>query len=97
MSKNFKLEKLLNNETFITSERGNSMSPKIESGQAHKIEPATWETVEKGDIVYCKVKGSFLTHFVSAKDPKKGVQISNIKGHVNGWTKAVYGKVIEVF
>jgi hypothetical protein len=93
---NFKVEKLDKGESFITSEKGNSMVPLIKSGQKHKLEPATWENVEVGDIVYCKVKGNFYTHLVKAKNDKKGCQIGNNKGHVNGWTKSVFGKVTEV-
>lgn len=96
MRKNYKLEKLQNGETIVTSEKGNSMVPLIKSGQEHKLEPAKWEDVEVGDIVYCKVSGHWYTHLVKAKDPNKGVQIGNNKGHINGWTKQVYGKVIEV-
>ena len=94
--RNYKLEKLLNKETFVTSERGNSMSPLIKSGQNHKLQPATWESVEVDDIVYCKVKGNFYTHLVKAKNDDKGCLIGNNKGGINGWTKLVYGKVIEV-
>lgn len=94
--RNYKLEKLQNGETFITSERGNSMIPLIKSGQEHKLTPAKWEDVNVGDIVYCKVNGKFYTHLVKAKDEQRGVQIGNNKGNINGWTKQVYGKVIEV-
>jgi hypothetical protein len=38
---NFKVEKLEKGESFITSEKGNSMVPLIKSGQKHKLEPAT--------------------------------------------------------
>jgi hypothetical protein len=93
--RNFKLERLQAGETFITKEYGNSMVPLINSGQEHRIAPCTWELVEIGDIVYCKVKGSFYTHLVKAKDDR-GVQIGNNKGGINGWTRQVYGKVIEV-
>ncbi len=93
---NFKVEKLEKGESFITSEKGNSMVPLIKSGQKHKLEPATWENVDVGDIVYCKVKGNFYTHLVKAKNDKKGCQIGNNKGHINGWTKSVFGKVTEV-
>ena len=83
-------------ETFITNERGNSMVPIIKSGQNHKLTPAKLDEVEVDDIVYCKVHGNFYTHLVKAKDPIKGVQIGNNKGGINGWTKNVYGKVIEI-
>lgn len=96
MGRNFKLERLKRGESFLTSEKGNSMIPLIKSGQEHILEPATWETVEVGDIAYAKVRGSWYTHIVTAKDDKKGCQISNNQGYVNGWTKNVFGVVIEV-
>lgn len=36
-----------------------------------------------GDVVFCKVRGSCVTHKVYA--------VGNNKGHMNGWTKNVYG------
>ncbi len=93
---NWKVEKLLNGETIISKEPGNSMLPLIKSKQPVRLAPTTWEDVEVGDIVYCKVRGNLYTHLVTGKNGKKGVQISNNKGHVNGWTKNVYGKVIEI-
>lgn len=93
---NYKLDKLLAGETFITSEKGNSMVPLIRSGQDHRLSPITWEETEVGDVVYCKVRGRFYTHMVKAKNDDKGCQIGNYKGYINGWTKQVYGKVIEV-
>ena len=96
MRRNYKLEKLQSGEILLTSEKGNSMVPLIKSGQKHKLEPAKWEEVEVGDIAYAKVKGNFYTHLVTAKNDKKGCQISNNQGCVNGWTKAVFGVVVEV-
>ncbi len=92
-----KLTKSLNGERVITSEKGNSMTPLIKSGQKHKLEPTTWEKVSIGDIVYTKVSGKFYTHLVSGKNEKRGCQISNNKGFVNGWTKQIYGKVVEIY
>lgn len=96
MKINHKIEKLENGETIVTSEKGNSMVPLIKSGQDHKLAPVKLEDVEVGDIVYCRVAGRLYTHLVKAKDPIKGLQIGNNRGHINGWTKKVYGKVIEV-
>jgi hypothetical protein len=96
MRRNYKLERLLSGETFITSEKGNSMVPLIKSGQDHRLSPVLIEDVNVGDIVYCKVKSNFYTHLVKAKDIKKGLLIGNNKGGINGWTKSVYGKVIEI-
>jgi hypothetical protein len=96
VGRNFKLERLQRGESFITSEKGNSMAPLIKSGQDHMLEPITWDKAEVGDIVYCKVKGNWYTHLVTAKNESRGCQISNNSGYVNGWTKAVYGVVTEV-
>ena len=96
MNRNFKVEKLLAGEIIISKEPGNSMIPLLQSRQPVELTPATWEKVEVGDIVYCKVKGSFYTHLVTAKDVNKGVQISNNQGYVNGLTKNVFGKVTKI-
>ena len=97
---NKKLELLILNKRITTSEKGNSMEPKIKSGQKHVLEHVTdLNTIEINDVVYCKVQGVYYTHLVTAIK-KNGdsllFQISNNHGHVNGWTKQVFGKVIEV-
>ena len=94
--RNFKEEKLLNGETIISKEPGNSMLPIIKSRQPVKLAPATWEQVEIEDIVYCKVSGNYYTHLVKAKNPNKGCLIGNNRGGINGWTKKIFGKVIEI-
>lgn len=83
-------------KSFETSEKGNSMTPMIKSGQKHILSPININDVNIGDIVFCKCKKSYYTHLVKGKDPIKGLLIGNNKGHVNGWTKLVYGKVIEI-
>ena len=77
--RNYKLEKLMNGETITTSEKGNSMVPLIKSGQEHILEPATLESVNVGDIVYCKVHGRYFTHLVKSKG-EKGCLIGNNRG-----------------
>jgi len=74
---NHKVDKLQKGETIISREPGNSMVPLIRHRQPVKIVPATWEEVEPGDIVYCKVRGNYYTHLVTAKNDKRGCQISN--------------------
>lgn len=91
-----KVEKLQKGETIVTSERGSSMVPLIYSGQAHRLAPVKLEDVRKGDIVFCKIKGKYFTHLVKAVDSIRGLQIGNNRGLINGWTKNVYGKVVEV-
>jgi hypothetical protein len=97
MRKNYKLEKLSQGETIITQEKGNSMIPLIKSNQKHKLKPIfNWEECDVDDIVYCKVRGNYYTHLVKGKNKDKGLLIGNNKGKINGWTKKVYGKVIEI-
>ena len=92
-----KRELLASGQTIVTSEKGNSMTPRIKSGQKHELTPCTLEEIEVGDIAYAKVHGRWFTHLVTAKNEQKGVQISNNHGHVNGWTKYVLAKVTQVF
>jgi hypothetical protein len=92
----WKEDKLKRGEAFVTSEKGNLMSPIIKSGQDHMIAPATFESVMVDDIVFCKVKGNYYTHFVKGKNDVKGCLIGNNKGNMNGWTKQIFGKVIEI-
>jgi hypothetical protein len=93
---NWKVEKLLSGETITSKEVGNSMLPILKSKQPVVLEPTEWDKVKVGDIVFCKCKGNFYTHLVKATDPKRGVLICNNKGRINGWTKQIYGKVIEI-
>ena len=67
-----KAERLLAGETIVSREPGNSMVPIIGHRQPVRIAPATWETVAKGDIVFCKVRGRYYTHLVKAKSLKRG-------------------------
>lgn len=59
------------------------MLPLYKSNEKHRVTPIKWEDCKVGDVVFCKVRGSCVTHKVYAVD--------NNKGHMNGWTKNVYG------
>lgn len=87
-----KYQRLLDGETFETSEKGNSMTPILMSGEKHTLEPIELKDVKRGDIVYCKVRGRFFTHLVKAVGAK-GCLIGNSHGHNNGWTSLVYGRL----
>lgn len=76
-------------ESFITSEPGNSMLPLYKSNEKHLVTPIRWQECNVGDVVFCKVRG--VTHKVYAIDSNKGCLIGNNKGHMNRWTKNVYG------
>lgn len=82
--------------------KGNSMSPKIESGQLVTVEPVEdYNEIKKDDIVFCRVNGSYYVHLVTALQQKTGgmrFQIGNNKGRTNGWIfeDKVFGKVTKV-
>ena len=72
---------------------GNSMTPRIPNGSRVTLDPDVEPKV--GDAVLAKVRGRYYVHLVSAKRGNE-FQISNIRGHVNGWTRQVFGVVTKV-
>jgi hypothetical protein len=88
---------LLKGETVSFRPKGNSMQPRIESGQLCTVAPLGDVPPAVGEVVLCKVKGKQYLHLVTAT---KGAQwqISNAKNHVNGWVtrKSIYGRLISV-
>lgn len=91
------MEKLRAGETVEFRPRGNSMVPKIKSGQLCTVAPVDPQTLQKGDIVLCKVGGKEYLHLISAiKDSR--FQISNNRGFINGWVSAdsIYGRLMRV-
>ena len=89
------IAKLAAGETFSFRPRGDSMTGKINSGQKVTVTPCTPADVEVGDIVLCRVKGNTYLHLVAAKQEDRFL-IKNNRGHENGWTKQIYGKVLSV-
>lgn len=63
-----KIKRLEAGESFITSEPGNSMLPLYKSNEKHLVTPIKWEDCKVGDVVFCKVRGSCVTHKVYAVD-----------------------------
>ncbi len=61
------------------------------SGEEHK-------PIKEGDVVLCKVNGKQWLHLVSAIGSDGRFQISNNKGHINGWCtqENIFGVVIRV-
>ena len=77
---------------------GNSMTPILHDGELVLIAPLSRikKPVEVGDIVFCKVHGNYYDHLVKAVNAKRGYLIANNHGHVNGWTKQIFGKVFKI-
>ena len=75
--------------------RGQSMMPILKSGSLLTFERR--DEYEVGDIVFCKVRGRWIdAHKITRKSKDRGYLISNNKGHDNGWTKKIFGKVTKV-
>ncbi len=92
------IEKLTKGENVSFRPKGNSMQPKIKSGQLCFVDAIKDHSLlSVGDIVLCRVKGNQYLHLISAID-KNRFQISNNSGFVNGWisSNAVYGKLVSV-
>lgn len=82
--------------SIIIRPRGKSMEPRIKDGATVTIVPAKKEELQIDDVVLCKVKGLQYLHKITAIDSKRGFQISNNKGKINGWTHSIYGKVTRI-
>ena len=91
------IEQLKQGKTVQFRPRGHSMSGKIESGQLCTVEPVPPETLSKGDIVLCKVRGTEYLHLIKAIQGPR-FQIGNNRGKINGWITAqsIYGKCVRV-
>lgn len=90
------IRRLQEGETVQFRPRGDSMTPRIKSGQLVTIEPVEIQDLVKGDVCYCKVNGNIYVHLVSAVGQDGRVQISNNHGRTNGWTSTVYGILTKV-
>ena len=73
------------------------MAPRIKSGQLCTVEPVDPATLQAGDVVLCKVRGSEYLHIVKAIQDGR-FQIGNNRGFINGWigSSAIFGKLKSV-
>lgn len=71
------------------------MSGRVESGQLCTVAPVRPEDVSKDDIVLCRVRSNEYLHLVKAVDGDRFL-IGNNHGKINGWTRAVFGKLIQI-
>lgn len=94
MNRQPQIEELQKGNTIQFRPVGNSMVPKIYSKQLVTVSPDI-SNLQVGDVVFCKVNGNILLHLITAIQGER-YQISNNKGHVNGWTNKIYGKVVKI-
>ena len=92
------IAKLKLGETVQFRPRGHSMKGKIDSGQLCTVEPVRdFESLQKGDIVLCKVNGAEYLHLIKAIQGAR-FQIGNNRGRINGWvgTNAIFGRLVKI-
>lgn len=93
------MQTLLEKGEVTWKPHGNSMTPKIDSGDQVVLKKITHQAVRVGDIVYAKVKGNYYLHLLSAIDETNDrYQISNNHGYVNGWISGdkIFGICVQV-
>lgn len=88
------IRRLQAGETVQFRPRGRSMEPRIGDGWLCTVAPVSGP-LEVGDVVLCRVAGAQYLHLVNAVGADGRVQIANNKGRINGWTRAVYGRLVE--
>ena len=74
--------------------RGNSMTPRIKSGDQCRVRPLEDNEPTKGDIVLCRVNRKEYLHLVISVR-KESYQIGNNHGRTNGWISRnqIFGKL----
>jgi len=95
----YNVQALLVGQTIKFRPHGNSMVPRIYSGQLVTVAPVIEDTpIVPGDVVLCKVNGNQMLHKVTAIGSDGRYQIGNNHGHINGWCtrKNVFGVLIAV-
>lgn len=94
----FHIKDLQAGKTVSFRPRGNSMTPRIKSGQLCTVVPVDPAQLELDDVVLCKVRGAEYLHIVKAIDNGARFLIGNAHGHLNGWinANAIYGKLVSV-
>ena len=95
---------LLEGDTVSFRSSGNSLYPRVISGDSCTYEPiANHDLIQLGDIEFCEVQPDdrFYAHIVKRIGEFEGQRcftIANISGRENGWCfdEHIYGKLIHV-
>ena len=89
------IERLKEGETVVVKPHGNSMTPRIKSGQEVVVVPVDLAALRVNDVVLVRVFGKVYLHLIRQVSRTGNLfQIANNKGRVNGWVTGehVYGK-----
>lgn len=82
-------------ETVCRFEWGDSMDPILKNGEYARLVPIkSLDEIRRGDAVFCKVGGYFMTHMVweisRCAHDSLYFKIGSSIGSIYGWTKDVY-------
>lgn len=90
-------EALRRGETVVVRPRGHSMKGRIEDGDRVTLAPVDPATLQVGDAVLVRVRGTDYLHLIKAIDQGRFL-IGNNRGGTNGWTRSasIYGKAILI-
>ena len=73
------------------------MTGKVNDGDLVTVTPVPTATLEVGDIVLVRVKGTDYLHLIKAINQGRFL-IGNNRGRINGWVghNCVFGKAIQI-
>lgn len=93
----YAIEQLKQGQTVQIRPRGHSMTGKVNDGDLVTVTPVSTETLEVGDIVLVRVKGTDYLHLIKAINQGRFL-IGNNRGRINGWVghNCVFGKAIRI-
>ena len=93
----FAIEALRRGEAVEIRPRGHSMKGRVDDRDLVRVEPCDPATLEVGDIVLVRVRGTDYLHLVKAVD-KDRFLIGNNRGRLNGWVGpgAIFGVATAV-
>jgi hypothetical protein len=86
------IEALGRGETAQVRPRGHSMKGKVPDGALVTLAPCEHASLQPGDVVLVRVRGSVYLHLVKAVNQGRYL-IGNNRGGINGWVgpHAIYG------
>ena len=87
--------RLKSGETIRKICLSNALAPTLVLAQEYVVEPVDILSVEKGDIVFAKVRGKTATLRVFQLG-YQGVLLGTSTSSPKTWTKEVYGRVCEI-
>ncbi|HNC44356.1 MAG TPA: S24 family peptidase [Acidobacteriota bacterium] len=93
----YAIEQLKQGQTVQIRPRGHSMTGKVNDGDLVTVTPVPTATLEVGDIVLVRVKGTDYLHLIKAINQGRFL-IGNNRGRINGWVghNCVFGKAIRI-